>query len=223
MAPKKQGYSKPSDEGVKSPTPSEVAQQDLFEQLLFSEDLTSMMAGSSTDTLEDCMNRLKALTIENVKKYKTVKSEVKKRTKELNALNREKKQKEKLEEKKEIDRQMRQARFTLHVTILGKTIDINTTGGATVGELRKNIISALGVTKKNAYILGLVFNNVVISASPRKTLIKAGLRDGDTIVASFPDNTVNTEGDNLHEDDAVSNLLDEDEDESSDTEASDEK
>eukprot|EP00434_Breviolum_minutum_P037922 symbB.v1.2.033626.t1/scaffold4206.1/size45245/2 len=215
MAPKKQsGYSKPSDEGEKSPTQSQEVEIDIVEQMVLAEDLASMMPGSSTDTLEDCMNRLKELTLETVKKYKLVKSEVKKHTKELNAATREQRTKEKLEEKKELKRQKRQERIKLFINILGKNIIVMTTGGTTLGQLREDIVSAVGIAK-------LVFNGVSISSSPRMTLIKAGLRNGDTITASFEgdDNTQTDEGGNFNDEEAVGNLLDEDEDEDGETSA----
>eukprot|EP00435_Cladocopium_sp_Y103_P075490 s140_g58.t1 len=171
-------------------------------QLAVSTDFQEQVSGSSSDTMDDIIRRMQALAINYNKNMKIAKGYARDLTKEDRQIASKARAKAKIEEKKLKGAEDRATEIELSVEIVGEDgvkFRVKVLRGATAGTLRLIIGQRLGLSRAKSLKLDLYdANGIELTSSPRKTLAKLDVEDGDVISVRLvqPTHQFNQDDDN---------------------------
>ena len=174
-------------------------QDDIIAQVIASEQLLADCAGTTTDTLEDLLERFEAMRLDIESKAKTVKKVVSDRKSELSKAETARRAREKSAKESEDKRVAKEETVGLRFNIRGNVITLQVPKGLTVGKIRRRLINRLNkMARGKKFAMDnrgkMVFNqnDKVYSKAPRKTLFHIdGIDIGADIDVNIPDNLLN--------------------------------
>lgn len=182
---KSKAVAKPKAAPAPAPQPVDQMTDDQLVQLCVSTQFQEQIAGTSTDTMDDIIQRMQALAIKYNENMKYAKGYVKELTKAGRQEISKAKAKAKNEAKKIEGARLRNENITLIIVFVPNTAGIpfrlTTVRSTTVGTLRLMIGQHLAMSRMKSMKIELLHGTENISAAPRKTLLKLEIGDQDTI------------------------------------------
>eukprot|EP00434_Breviolum_minutum_P024022 symbB.v1.2.021199.t1/scaffold1820.1/size101099/1 len=182
---KSKAVAKPKAAPAPAPQPVGQMSDEQLVQLGISTQFQEQIAGSSTDTMGDLIQRMQALSVKYQESIKYAKGYYKELSKAGRQEASKAKAKERNEAKKIEGARLRNENITLIIVFVpntaGTPFRLTTVRSTTVGTLRLMIGQHLAMSRVKSMKLELLHGTEIITEAPRKTLLKLEIGDQDTI------------------------------------------